>query len=66
MRLDTINEAIAEAERFLKKAKAARKQAQEEKPGFYANTATGPVASATKRASMDLTRALVPLRRDRT
>lgn len=65
MNKDSLNAAIAEAERFVKLAKACRANAALE------NAITGRSwlsfqpkdSGATKRASMDLTRALADLRR---
>jgi len=67
MKLERINDAIEEAERFLKKAKAARKQAEvlckEYPTDKYLWISSGAVAAACKRSSMDLSMALVPLRK---
>ena len=61
MNKDTLNEAIQEAERYLKKAKRAQK-ASEVNKYFYI---TGCVESAAcRRASMDLSRALSNMRRN--
>lgn len=55
---DTLKEAIAEAERFLKKAKAVT-------PKEIARNGYSPSVeiAAAKRASMDLTRALARMRK---
>lgn len=65
MNKDTLNAAIREAERFVKLAKACRANAE------TGTTITGGTwhhyqpkdSGSTKRASMDLTRALADLRR---
>ena len=54
----TLEEAMREAERFLGKARTAKRSLP---PIGYEISGTKEVA-ACKRASMDLTRALVPLR----
>lgn len=58
MNQQTLETAIYEAERFLKKAHAANKQMN--KYGFCESPKE---AGAVKRASMDLTRALADMRR---
>jgi len=60
MNKETLDVAIKEAERFLKKAKTCRKTAEEYKFGVYFD---GKDAASAKRSSMDLTRALADLRR---
>ncbi len=56
--VDAHKDAIAEAERFLKKARAALKDISEQHP-----LCGTPTTAAAKRSSMDLTRALAQLRR---
>lgn len=67
MRLERIDEAINEAERFLKRAKAARVQAEvackQHPTDKYLWISSGALAAACKRSSMDLSKALVPLRK---
>lgn len=60
-RLLEIQEAIAEAERFVKKAKAAHLALVSEKEWF----SHSKTFAAAKRASMDLTRALAKMRKSR-
>ena len=55
--------AIAEARRFIAAALVLRDEHREEWKLKYGRTADGKNASATKRASMDLTRALATIRR---
>ncbi len=56
--------AVAEAERFIKRAKALPKPTgREYRPGFYMDDQHPIENGAIKRASMDLTRALADLRR---
>lgn len=52
LKIEDLNDAISEAERFLKRAKVAK-----------AKYATDKEAAAAKRASMDLSRALSKIRR---
>lgn len=62
---DDIDLACEEARRFLERAEAARAALRHEKSdhgGYWWNTNTKATA-ALKRASMDLTRALVAIRR---
>jgi len=66
MKIETIDVAIKEAERFLKKAKECKKAATKSR----ANAAnafvwyfSGKETASMKRSSMDLTRALADLRR---
>jgi hypothetical protein len=54
---DTLRSAIAEAERFLIRARALADKTEGE-PHVYG----GPEAAAMKRASMDLTRSLAEMR----
>lgn len=64
MKLDNLDKAIQEAERFIEKAKVARESRQ---PSTYAPSIyyfRGLESSACKRSSMDLTRALSKLRQD--
>lgn len=64
MNKDTLNAAIREAERFVKIAKDCRHNIQTNRVDEYVFTSFSPKDSgATKRASMDLTRALADLRR---
>ena len=64
---DALKEAIAEAERFLKKAKAVKWEKRE--TSFLDGTTYGytyidtRLTAAAKRASMDLTRALARMRK---
>ena len=62
MKAELLNEAIKEAERFLKKAKTCKTSSEEYKYGTHFNSKD---AAATKRSSMDLTRALARLRQIR-
>ena len=57
--LSRIELAISEAERFLQKARAAHIQIKYKKESDYCS----PAVAATKRASMDLTKALAQLRK---
>lgn len=64
---ETLKEAIAEAERFLEKAKAVKWERRQIAGGLYGDK-TYPYVDATKtaaakRASMDLTRALARMRK---
>jgi hypothetical protein len=52
--------AISEAERFIKKARAARKRLKEDRLVIISGSAE---TGAARRASMDLTRALADLRK---
>lgn len=65
MNKDTLNAAIAEAERFVMLAKACRANAELHRAinGRDLTSFQPKRSSATKRASMDLTRALADLRR---
>jgi hypothetical protein len=58
-RLGELNDAIAEAERFLRKAKALRRE-WEARKHTYSN---GVERAAATRSSMDLTRALAMFRK---
>lgn len=61
MNKKNLNEAINEATRFLKKAIELKESIKNEPDGYiYVGTA---INAATKRASMDLTRALANLRK---
>jgi len=57
--IEKINKSVLEARRFLKKADEAIKRIKSEGEYFYCSKETG----AVKRASMDLSRELVNLRR---
>ncbi len=57
-KIDNIKLAIAEAERFVEKAKCARDALRSEEEGFFNSKSF----AAAKRASMDLTRALAKMR----
>lgn len=59
MRIDKLEIAIEESERFLARAKAARKKLKENEWAKYGCKET----ASAKRASLDLTRALSDLRR---
>lgn len=61
MRTETLNVAIAEAERFIEKAKALR-EVREKGMDFFNNPRE---SGAAKRASLDLTRKLADLRAGR-
>ena len=61
MKIGDLNEAIFEAERFIKKAKEARTRYTAEKWSAFWSCKE---AAAAKRASMDLSRALVRVRRE--
>lgn len=61
MKIEDLNDAISEAERFLKRAKVAKAKYVSDKMTSYFYTCKE--AAATKRASMDLTRALTKIRR---
>lgn len=66
MRAQVLDDAIAEAERFLKAAKRAKRMAGSRKVESLGNEVYydgGQWCAAAKRASMDLTRALVAVRR---
>jgi len=69
MKYDAVQEAIAEAKRFIKRAEAYQKTRtftkwSSRQGGFWSNGA--PIESgACRRASMDLTRALAKMRRPR-
>jgi hypothetical protein len=75
MKKQTLQRAIAEAERFLEVAKAAYSEIEKEETGIdgiqcghpYHEKywAKGSILAACKRASMDLTRALSDLRQGR-
>ena len=56
---EKLNTAIAEAERFIAKAIAAKRRFKEDKYASFGNKDTG----AVRRASMDLTNVLVELRK---
>jgi hypothetical protein len=60
MNIQTLNRAIAEAERFIESAKEVRQQAEHTDWLWVTGTR---FTGACKRASMDLTRALSDLRR---
>lgn len=60
MNRDKLKTAIAEAERFLKRAKALPKKVPN---GSYCENHHPKESGAIRRASMDLTRALADLRR---
>ncbi len=57
MKHSNVKSAIAEAERFLKRAKKLI-------PDDYGKVSTGENAAACKRASLDLTKALAKMRRE--
>lgn len=63
MRIDQLDAAIVEAERFLKAAREARRSPTVKSATGKTYLASGPRAASAKRASMDLTRALVGVRR---
>lgn len=62
-KVKTIDIAIAEAERFLSAAKAYRKEAGRHGPESNPRLEGGQLAAYTKRASMDLSRALARVRK---
>lgn len=57
MKVDDLSEAVALAKRFIKEADQCKRST------IHAYVESGAQAAATKRASMDLTRALAKLRR---
>lgn len=61
MKIEDLNDAILEAERFLKRAKIAKTKYASDKMTTYFYTCKE--AAAVKRASMDLSRALTQIRR---
>lgn len=64
MRPETLDEAIREAERFIKRAKACKKSVREDAfGGVWFDD--GKASGAVKRSSMDLTQALADLRQGR-
>lgn len=66
MRLEVLDEAIREAERFVRAANQAKRMAgvyQSEHLGREKHLNGGKWTAAAKRASMDLARALVAVRR---
>ena len=66
MKIADVGKAISEAERFLKKAKLCREDVYytaNGSPKKSSKVIEGAIYAATKRASMDLTRALAKLRR---
>ena len=60
MNLDTVNEAITEARRFIQRAEAWKKVEAEKAKSYYNNPKE---SGAMRRASMDLTRALAKMRK---
>jgi len=60
MKIEDLNDAISEAERFLKRAKVAKAKYAADKMIFYFSPCKE--AAAAKRASMDLSRVLTKLR----
>lgn len=61
-----LDNAIAEAERFLAKAKALKQFRKEDKTSrysYYCLAGHGSINAAMKRASLDLSKALPPLRK---
>ena len=60
MNNEKLNNAIAEAERFIKKAQAAQLSLFDNKLAYITGT---KYTAAAKRASMDLTRSLAELRK---
>ena len=61
MKIEDLNNAISEAERFLKRAKVAKAKYAADKMTYCFSICKE--ASAAKRASMDLSRALTRIRR---
>jgi hypothetical protein len=59
MRLETLNAAIYEAERFLERARTLQRLAPPDRPWLFDHR---KASGAVRRASMDLTRALTELR----
>lgn len=60
MKRETLDEAIVEASRFIRAAKALRDASRPDNPGTHPRE-----AGAVRRASMDLTRKLADLRQGR-
>lgn len=66
MKSNTLDHAVAEAERFLYHARnLTRTQYAEKFSPIDGETMPGPLSAQVKRSSMDLTRALANLRQDR-
>ncbi len=65
MKVENIKEAIAEAECFLRRARAVIQLKEHGMPNHPYITTDGKTAAACKRASMDLTRSLAKMRYDR-
>ena len=63
MKIETIDVAIKEAERFLKKAKECKKAATKSRTNAFVWYFSGKETASMKRSSMDLSRALADLRR---
>lgn len=67
MNPDSLTAAIAEAERFIERASAARDAFQWQKfnngSGGYWNNSNTVLSASARRSSMDLTRALAEIRR---
>lgn len=61
MKIENIEEAVAEAKRFIKKANAHLDRAKKDKYYYLVGTKE---SGACKRASLDLTRALSKMRQD--
>lgn len=60
MNLGTVNEAIAEARRFIKRAEDWKRAEAEKAKTYYSNPKE---SGAVRRASMDLARALATMRK---
>ena len=63
MKMETIDVAIQEAERFLKKARDCKKASTRSHRNPSVDYFSGKEMAAMKRSSMDLTRALADIRR---
>lgn len=64
MRRDLLDEAIEEAQRFLKRAKALKKEDPKPKTGFVSGRFSGGMrTAAVRRSSLDLSKALSALRK---
>jgi len=62
--INTLDSAIFEAERFIKKAKEAKESAERnQRHGYPDCQIWGKEAAAARRSSMDLSNELVPLRK---
>ena len=62
MKISAVKEAIAEAERFLEKAKKVRPYVEENYPQASSYAVDGADTAACKRSSLDLSKALSKMR----